>query len=53
MAFVVFVLAAVVLTAVFAFLGMMWISVALRRMLRDGRRPEIGLERRRSAGPAE
>jgi len=53
MAFVVFVLAAVVLTAAFAFLGMMWISVVLRRLLRDGRRPEIGLERRAPAEPAE
>lgn len=53
MAFVAFVLAAVVLTAVFAFLGMMWISVVPRRLLRDGRRPEIGLERRPSVEPAE
>lgn len=53
MAFIVFVLAAVFLTAVFAFLGMMWISLALRRLLRDGRRPEIGLERRQSAPSAE
>lgn len=53
MALLVCVLAAVLLTAGFAFLGMMWISVSLRQMLRDGRRPEIGLERRRSVDPAE
>jgi hypothetical protein len=42
MALLVCVLAAVVLTAGFAFLGMMWISVVLRRLLRDGgeRQPE-------------
>jgi len=53
MALLVWVLAAMVLTAGFAFLGMMWISVALRGLMRDGRRPEIGLERRRSVEPAE
>lgn len=53
MALVVFLSAAVFLTAGFAFLGMIWISVALRRLLRDGRRPEIGFERRQSVEPAE
>jgi len=42
MALLVCVLAAVVLTAGFAFLGMMWISVALRQLLRDGNRKRDG-----------
>lgn len=37
MTLVLFLSAAVFLTAGFAFLGMMWISVTLRRLLRDGR----------------
>ncbi|WP_443750754.1 hypothetical protein [Asticcacaulis solisilvae] len=49
MALLVCVLAAVVVTAGFAFVGMMWISVALRQLLRDG-----GRKREREAvEPAE